>query len=125
MFQSKNVELANVEHCTNITYLHKQKKYNEIEHVIETSCLIDFDGININEHEQMINTFQILHHNQYLSYNHCTTMINEYNNPYLIACTFPTLFPFKIGVPKMNNIPIKLSPQTHVKHLMNLDETRY
>jgi hypothetical protein len=117
--------LENAEHCTNITYLHQQKKYNEIEYVIETSGLIDFDGININEHEQMINAFQNLHRIQYLSYNHRTIMINEYNNPNLIACMFPTLFPFKIGVPKMNNRLIELSLQTHVKHLMNLDETRY
>jgi hypothetical protein len=32
---------------------------------------------------------------------------------------FPTLFPFGIGVPKMNNKPIKLTLQIHVKHLMN------
>jgi hypothetical protein len=125
MFQSTNIELANVEQCTNITDLHQQKRYNEIEHVIETSGLLDFNGININEHEQMINAFQNLHHNQYLSYNHCTTMINEYNNSDLIACMFPTLFPFGIGVLEMNNKPIKLSLQTHVKHLMNLDETHY
>jgi hypothetical protein len=109
MFQSTNVELVNAEHCTNLTNLHQQKKYNEIEHVIETSNLMYFNGIDINEHKQMINTFQNLHHNQYLSYNHHTTMINEFNNPNLIACMFPTLFSFKIGVPKMNNRPIKLS----------------
>jgi hypothetical protein len=97
--------LANVEHYTNITHLHQQKKYNEIEHVIETSGLIDFDGIDINEHEQMINAFQNLHPNQYLSYNHRNTMINEYNNPDSITCMFPTFFPFKIGVPKMNTNP--------------------
>ncbi len=51
MFQLTNVELANVEHCTNIIDLHQQKKYNEIEHVIETLGPIDFDGIDINEHE--------------------------------------------------------------------------
>jgi len=73
----------------------------------------------------MTNTFQNLHRNQHLFYNHCTIMINEYNNPDLIACMFPTLFLFRIGVPKMNNKPIKLSPQTHVKHLMNLDKTHY
>jgi hypothetical protein len=99
------------------------KKYNE--NVIETSSQINFDGIDINHHEQMTNAFQILHHNQYLCYNYHTTMINEYNNPNLIACTFPTLFPFGIGVLKMNNKPIKLSLQTHVKHLMNLDEFCY
>jgi hypothetical protein len=73
----------------------------------------------------MTNAFQIILHNQYLSYIHHTTMINEYNNPNLIACLFPALFSFGIGVPKMNYIPIKLSLQTHVKHLMNLDKTRY
>jgi hypothetical protein len=67
----------------------------------------------------MTNAFQNLHCNRYLFYNHYTTMINEYNNPYLIAWMFPTLFPFGIGVPKMNNKPIKLSLQTHVKHLMH------
>jgi hypothetical protein len=101
------------------------KRYNEIEHIIETSCLIDLNGININQHKQMTNTFQNLHHNQYLSYNHHTTMINEYNNPNLIACMFPILFPFGNGVPKMNNKPIKLSLQTHVKHWMILGETCY
>jgi hypothetical protein len=73
----------------------------------------------------MTNAFQNLHHNQYLSYNHHTTMINEYNNPNLIACMFPTIFPFGICVPEMNNKPIKLSLQTRVKHLMNLDEICY
>jgi hypothetical protein len=123
MFQSTNIELANAKHCTNITYLHQQKRYNEIEHVIKTSSLINFNGIEINQHEHMTNAFQNLHRNQYLSYNHHTTMINQYNNPYLITCMFPTIILFGIGVPEMNNKPIKLSLQTHVKHLMNLDET--
>jgi len=52
-------------------------------------------------------------------------MINEYNNPNLITCMFPTLFSFRIHVLEMNNKPIKISLQTHVKHLMNLDETCY
>jgi hypothetical protein len=38
---------------------------------------------------------------------------------------FPTLFPFGIGVFEMNKKPIKVSIQTHVKHLMNLDEDCY
>jgi len=69
MFKSTNFELANVKHCTNIIDLHHQKKYNEIEHVIETSSLVYFDGIDINEHEQMTNVFQNLHCNQYLFHN--------------------------------------------------------
>jgi hypothetical protein len=73
----------------------------------------------------MTNTFQNLVHNQYLSYIHHITMINEYNNPNLIACMFPTLFSFGIGVPKMNYRHIKLSLQTHVKHSMNLDKTNF
>jgi hypothetical protein len=52
-------------------------------------------------------------------------MINEYNNLDLIACMFSTLFPFGVDVPKMNNIAIKLSLQTDVKHLMNMDKIRY
>jgi hypothetical protein len=109
MFESINVELANAKHYTNIRNLHQQIKYNEIEHVIKIASLINFDGININEHKQMTDAFQNLHRNQYLSYNHCTTMINEYNNPNSKTCMFPILFPFGISVPKMNNIPIKLS----------------
>jgi hypothetical protein len=77
MFQSTSIELANAEHCTNITYLHQQKKYDETKHVIETLSLIDFDGIDINQHEQMINAFQNLCRNKYLSYNHHATMIND------------------------------------------------
>jgi hypothetical protein len=72
--------------------------YDESDHVTKTSSLIDFDGIDINQHEQIINAFQNVHCNQYLSYNHHTTMINEYNNPSLIACIFFTIFPFEIGV---------------------------
>jgi hypothetical protein len=79
--------------------LHQQKKYNENEYVIETWGLIDFDGININEHKQMTNAFQSLHCNQYLFYNHRTTMINEYNNLDSIPCMFPTLISFKNWCP--------------------------
>ncbi len=52
-------------------------------------------------------------------------MINEYNNLDLIACMFSNLFPFGVDVPKMNNIPIKLSLQIDVKHLMNMDKICY
>jgi hypothetical protein len=118
-----NLQMPNIIQISHI-YINN-KKNNEIEHVIETLGLIDFDGIDINEQKKMINAFQNLHCNQYLSYNHHTTMINEYNNPDLITCMFPTLFPFKICVLEMNNKPLKLSLQTHVKHLMNLYKTWY
>jgi hypothetical protein len=52
-------------------------------------------------------------------------MINEYNNPNLISCMFPTLFPFGIGVAQMANRVVKVSLQMHVKHLLNLDEAKY
>ncbi len=52
-------------------------------------------------------------------------MINEYNNPNLISCMFPTLFPFGIGVLEMANRVVKVSLQMHVKHLLNLDKTKY
>jgi len=65
----------------------------------------------------MIDAYKNLLKNQYLSYNHKSKMINEYNNPNLISCMFLTLFPFKIGVPEMANKDIKVSLQMHVKHL--------
>jgi hypothetical protein len=45
--------------------LHQQKRCKETKHVIKTSSLIDFNGIDINQHEQMNNPFQNLHHNIY------------------------------------------------------------
>ncbi len=52
-------------------------------------------------------------------------MTNAYNNPNLISCMFPTLFPFGIGVAQMANKVVKVSLQMHVKHLLNLDEAKY
>jgi hypothetical protein len=66
----------------------------------------------------MINAYNNLQKNQYLSYNHKSKMINEYNNPNLISCMFLTLFPFEIGVPEMANRVIKVSLQMHVKHFL-------
>jgi hypothetical protein len=81
--------------------------------------------MDIDQHEHMINAYKNLQNNQYLPYNHKSKMINEYNNPNLISCMFPTLFPFEIGVPKMVNKVVKVSLQLHVKHLLNLDKTKY
>jgi len=91
-----NIDLASTKHCTNITNLHQQKRNNEIQHVIKTLSLIHFNGIDINQHKQMINAFQNLHHDQYLSYNHQITIINEYYNLDLITCKFFILFPLKL-----------------------------
>jgi len=70
------------------------------------------------------NAFQNLHHNKYFSYNHHNIMVNDYN-PNLIACMFPTLFPFGIDAFEMNNRPMKVSLQIHMKHLRNLEENHY
>ncbi len=51
-------------------------------------------------------------------------MVNEYN-PNHIMCMFPTLFPFGIDAFEMNNRPMKVSLQTHLKHLKNLEENHY
>jgi hypothetical protein len=77
MFQSTNIELANVKNCTNITNpIHK--RYDQTKHVIKTLNLINFDGIYINQQKQMNNAFHKKHNLYYLSCNHHTTMINEY-----------------------------------------------
>jgi hypothetical protein len=92
---------------------------------METSRLIDFDEIDINQHEHMKNALYNLNNRHYLSYNHKSKMIIEYNNPSLISCMLHSLFPFGIGVPKMVIRPIKVSLQLHTKHLMNLNKTQY
>jgi len=38
---------------------------------------------------------------------------------------FPTLFPSRIDAFEMNNRPMKVSLQIHVKHLRNLEENHY
>jgi cupin superfamily acireductone dioxygenase involved in methionine salvage len=56
IFKSTNIKLMNDEYYTNITYLHKQAnkcKINQtnvlnIEQIIKTSGLIDYDIINTN-----------------------------------------------------------------------------
>jgi hypothetical protein len=92
---------------------------------METFSLIKFDGIYIKQHKHMKMAINNLNNHQYLSYNHQTKMINEYNNPALIPCMFHSLFPFGINVTKMTNILVKISLQLHIKHLMNLDDTKY
>jgi hypothetical protein len=72
----------------------------------------------------MSNGIQNSHHNNFLSYNHHTTLINEYNSPHLTTYIFPTLFPVGIGCPKMNNIPIKISVHTH-ETFNKLNEIHY
>jgi hypothetical protein len=56
----------------------------------------------------MKNALYNLNNHHYLSYNHKSKTINEYNNPSLISCMLHNLFPFGIGVPKMVNRPIKV-----------------
>jgi hypothetical protein len=48
---------------------------------METSGLMNFDGIDIKQHEHMKNVINNLNNHQYLSYNHQTKIINEYNTP--------------------------------------------
>jgi hypothetical protein len=52
--------------------------------------------IDINQHEHMKNALHNINNQQYLSYNHQYKIIDEYNNPTLILCMFPSLFPFEI-----------------------------
>jgi hypothetical protein len=84
---------------------------------------MDDDDIDINQREHIKNEIYNLNNHQYLSFNHMSKIINEYNNPTLLSCMFPSLFPFGINVPEMTNKPIKVSLQMHIKHLTNLYET--
>jgi hypothetical protein len=103
----------------------ESNKKKNVEQMMETSGLIDYDGINIDQHEHMKNTLHNLSNHQYLSFNHRSKMMNEYNNSTLLSCMFSNLFPFGINILEMSNRPIKVSLQMHMKHLMNLDDTQY
>jgi hypothetical protein len=102
IFKSTNIKLASAQHHTNNTDLHNQmNKYKtnqtnklDIKQIMEASGLIYFDGIDIKQHEHVKNAINNLNNNQYLSYNHQTKIINEYNNPTLESFMFPNLFPF-------------------------------
>jgi hypothetical protein len=117
IFTSDNIALANAEHRTNITAMRKPAHHDHDSPtpIIETSGLIDFDGIDVNTDEMMTNAVRNLHGNLYLSYTHDSTMANEYNNPALMTGMFPTLFPYE-----MSNGPRKTSLGAHVKHLSSL-----
>jgi hypothetical protein len=101
------------------------KKKEDVEQMMETSGLIDYDVINIDQHEHMKKTLHNLSNHQYLSFNHRSKMMNEYNNPTLLSCMFSNLFPFGISILEMPNRPIKVSLEMHINHLMNLDDTQY
>jgi len=46
----------------------KSNKKKDVEQMMETSSLIDYDGINIYQHEHMKNTLHNLSNHQYLSF---------------------------------------------------------
>ncbi len=56
------------------------------------------ESLDIKQHKDMKYAINNLNNHQYLSYNHQTKIINEYNNPTLISCMFPNLFLFGIIV---------------------------
>jgi hypothetical protein len=126
IFKSKNIELTNAEHRKQMNKCKtNQTNKLDIEQIMETFSLINFDEIYIKQHEHMKNAINNLNNHQYLSYNHQTKMINEYNNPTLISCMFLNLFRSGINVTEMTNRLVKVSFQLHIKHLMNLDYTKY
>jgi hypothetical protein len=99
-----------------------KKEIKELKRIIEKSCLVDFDGNYICNNESMSNVICNLKEEQYLSYTCGSIMVNEYNNPILLICMFPTLFPYRLSAPKMTCQKIKVSIKAHVKYLMNLDD---
>jgi len=48
----------------------KSNKKNDVEQMMETYGLINYDGINIDQHEHMKNTLHNLSNHQYLFFNH-------------------------------------------------------
>lgn len=56
---------------------------------------------------------------------HSKKPVSEYDNPGLFPCMFPHLFPYGIGGMEDSRRRRKISLQAHVKHLLNLSDTRF
>jgi hypothetical protein len=61
----------------------KSNKQLDIEQIMKTSSLIDYDGINIHKHEHMENILYNINNHQYLFIDCQSRIINWYNNPTL------------------------------------------
>ncbi len=86
-------------------YTIENESKNELEKLkplIENSRLVDFDGNDICNKKLMSNVICNSNKQQYLSFTHGSKMVNEYNNPNLLLCMFPTLFPYGLSAPKMS-----------------------
>jgi hypothetical protein len=114
--------MADVEHQTNISDVHVPNKSTPIsseiiETTFESSGLVDLDGINITEKEMISSAISNLNVQKYLSYTHGSYPINEYNNPHLITC----MFPYGRGIPELQHRPVKISLNSHIQYLLNLE----
>jgi hypothetical protein len=58
--KSSNIYLANVEPLYKHNRFTWRKNVNDNENVIETTWFIDFDGVDIDQHEHMINAYNDL-----------------------------------------------------------------
>ncbi len=87
-------------------YTIENKSKNELKKLkplIENSRLLYFDGNDICNKRLMFNVICNSNKQQCLLFTHGSKMVNEYNNPNLLAvCMFPTLFPYGLGALKMS-----------------------
>jgi hypothetical protein len=130
IFKSEDIDIVDAEHQTNISDLHVPNKptptsSKNIETTFESSGLVDLDRINITEKEMMSSAISNLNAQKYLSYTHGSYPINEYNNPHLITCMFPSLFPYGTGAPELQNRTIKISLESHIQYLLNLEDENH
>jgi hypothetical protein len=98
IFKSTKTDKANAKYRTNMqTYMYQMNQpvyLNENSEIgFDVSRVVDLDGTDITEKEIMSNPILKLNEQKYLSYTHGFSPINEYNNPHLITCMFPTLLP--------------------------------
>ena len=113
IFKSEDTDMANTDYRTNISNLYvpteSTPKFSEnIKTTFESSGLVDLDGVNITKKEMMSSAISNLKTQKYFSYTHGSYSINEYNNPHLITCMFPSLFPYGIGAPKLQHRIVKI-----------------
>ncbi|KAK0460499.1 uncharacterized protein EV420DRAFT_1267729 [Desarmillaria tabescens] len=61
----------------------------------------------------------------YIEITHDPTPVNEFNNPDLFLMMYPTLFPYGIGGLEDHSRTTPIKFQSHVKHLMSMNDTRF
>lgn len=96
------------------------------ESLFDTVVLTDMDGRDMTRSQMAIAALTHLRSGKpYIEMRHGSQPTNDYDDPFLYALLFPTLFPYGLGSPDNNERNPKVSLRSHVKHLFRLKDRRF